>query len=320
MGSDKSRRSQGAPMLLRIIFLFIFGISFSVASASTATNELTIYGIPTYKPIKWWAPKVLAWSGIMAGWKAQKAEVTHPIGHAMVEIRCAAFEGNPERLVYGAMTTQSGDNQERKLILEEKVGLGLLFTPLAGRLETGVDLIPEINNRSKNGQLRFLKIAVNPSNCQRLLRYYDEFVLRGNHLHYGYPSRPRHNQGASCTTYAYSFLDVAGVWNTELANAFTRDFRVPLSHVGGTIDGVATGRKVSIHEVLKLDSWANENEPHRMYTARDLTWFVNYIDKVFDGSYKSPTFFFSPAVSGKAKGLTLDIRHQATPSEPLFFK
>ena len=57
------------------------------------------------------------------------------------------------------------------------------------------------------------------------MEYFHEYRDRGYAQNYGLPLRPRYGEGAGCSAFAVSFLDVAGLLASDLHHRLVEDSR-----------------------------------------------------------------------------------------------
>lgn len=281
-------------------FLGALVVLLTVLKASA--DNVTLYVLPPLRPIDWTSPRTMAWSVLKGEIKARQGG-SHQVGHGMIELYCEAQgEDKPVNLLT-AITTDDGVD-EKPLLLKQKVGLGLFFTPEAGRLETPPEIADTLAEHLESGRVRFIQFQINHANCMRTARYYKEFVERGYDRHYGYPGRPRYGQGAGCTPYAYSYLEVAGVMTKEMRDAWNRRFYFPISLVGAPV----TNNKVSILKLLAdfHPSWIRGDGEYATVDIQDAGWSHAWIGDVWNNHGKSKTDHFKPVMEKKAMGLYID--------------
>lgn len=317
---------------MKRIFMTSMIAMMALAPVDSFADELTLYAIAPRSRIDWESgPAFMATDGLLAALFGKFKGETHNVGHASVELNCEGSDGLPPRQFNAGMTTQSNDGAERELLFVKKAGLGVLLEGTPGRVETTEELRADIMPRLEAGdRTSFIKFKIRPETCRRLAAYYDEFMARGYDKHYGYPSRPREGQGAACTSFAYSFVDVAGLMVDEFEKNWTRNYRIPLDVIGRyTAEKVFTdpedlrkATKVSAFVVLNQagpgQRWACDDEPGFNYTARDVQFVYDWIQDIASGKTKSAHYDFKPLRIGKAVGIYADVSAQATPNEPLF--
>src|SRR5262249_44430205 len=143
---------------------------------------------------------------------------------ARAEVLCGTDEA-PIAHFYTGMTS-STSSEERKLLLSQGYGLGILFHDFQGMLEQSDEIEANLPTYLKKGGLDFLEYEINRDACLRLVEYKTEYEERGYGAHYGLPNRPRYGEGAGCTAYAVSFLELAGLETPEMRASWSRTIEV----------------------------------------------------------------------------------------------
>lgn len=281
-----------------------------------AGNSLTLYVFPSPYGLKWKNPRALAWSALRNS-LAFRHHVNHSIGHVDVELDCESPTDANQRIhTFSGMTTDNSDADRttEAALLRQGYGLGILTESFPGRIESASDVLPQLPKRFRFGDISLLSFEISPTTCQRLLQYQDEYRQRGFGANYGLPNRPRYGEGAGCSAYATSFLEVAGLLTEEFHQAWKRSLRIPAEQIGGP----TTGRHVALSEILfdPFSAWARAEEVHQDVPAWDPDLMHRWIVETFNR--KDPRFNRFKQI--KAKGLWADARLVPTPTVPLFFE
>ena len=289
-----------------MVFIFWLKILATFAFA----DHVTLNFYPTPYGIKWNSPGNLARTVVLN----QLAKEGRKIGHASVEVACGV-EGKPgyERIMAGMV--QSDDNLSFKnLLFKNGYGFGILFHDFNGYMETKEDLELELENRSSHGNMSFLRVDISPTTCKRLLDYHKEYQQLGFDRHYGLVNRPRYREGAGCTAFATSVLDVGGLLDSEWTQAWNKTIRIPEKYIGGP----STGRHVKFLKIALLfahDRWATEDEPHRKLSFWDPDEMHRWLKRTWNQEKKSPTGTYELFYRGKAKGLRVNRTWVPTPND-----
>ena len=212
---------------------------------------LTLYFYPSPHGVDWRSPLHLTRSVVRNALSFKP----RTIGHVSI-----LLEGKGERYFTGMAAINNNDN--RRLILIEQMGLGVLFHQVPGYAEGKDKLDPELVKRLVSGKFSFLKIRISEASFLRTKQYLHEYAEKKVAKWYGLPLRPRHEEGAGCSAFAASVLEVAGVMEEEFKKNWTGQVRVP-----SALMGELNGRKVPIWKLLipsKLNRrWATKEEPGR---------------------------------------------------------
>ena len=229
-------------------------LAFLTSSAAEASS-LRLYFMPTYPArLDWKSPRALINSALDGLIRNR----SHPIGHVNVEVAC---EGEAPLL---AGATGAGARPISDLLMGEKVGFSLLERGWRGSHEEEKKILESFAKRGRDPrQLAVVTYDVSPSTCARLRTYLLAYRSQVAAPFYGFAPRPRRKEGAGCSAFGASFLEVAGFLDPGLQAAWTLERRVPLTLMAGH----AGRTEVSIHELRTSpasERWALESEPHML--------------------------------------------------------
>jgi hypothetical protein len=268
--------------------------------------KLTIFVVPSTEWLGWNSPlelmKNTAWNKIFPVFPKKKKRA---IGHVFVELTDGNFR------FFGGMTTQGGNHQMNK-VMKEGYNLGILFAAFPGALDCPKKLQVELEKRCEDGEIAFMTFKLHKANFDRLKEYVEEYKQREYHLIYNGKNQPRRGQGAGCSAFGISFLEVAGLLQDDWKEEWTMAVRVPKHLVGGP----STGQKVPVLSMLFANRWANENEPHLVLELYEpyliYEWIVNQTEQ------KNKPSNMKNSMNQKAVGLSFDYSQVLPPSEPIF--
>lgn len=286
------------------------------------TASITLYIYPSPYGIRWDSPRALVASTLqnqVSYARSRQSGDKHSIGHVNIELRCPLEDGSIETIWAGVSSADS--SEERELLLEQGYGLGVLFHTFRGKLLQGPDFVPALQKRFERGNIAFLTFAVSEAACARMRRYFQEYVSRLDFKKYGLPNRPRHGEGAGCTAFATSFLEIGGLFPSELSRAWSRLIRVPSRWIGGP----SSGQSVSLLRLLfapNTGRWAQAHEPHQTVFFWDPDLMFDWVQKTYDAA-SSPKanilpFQFEQRSYQKARGLWVDARTWPVPYESIW--
>jgi hypothetical protein len=213
--------------------------------------------------------------------------------------------------------TTANDSEERELLLWKKIGLGILFHTFEGRLQQEREIENDLEARFKNGKVSWITFKIRELTCLRLAQYYDEY--RGNEYdrYYGLPLRPLYREGAGCSAFGASFLEVAGLLEPEFRDHWTREVRVPLELIGDP----SSGKEVGLMTLLfgdRAKRWAESNEPHKSVFFWDPDLMHRWVVAKWHLEQRSPSTEYLRERRGKALGLVVDRREVSTPTGPIW--
>lgn len=193
--------------------------------AISFADAVTFYIFPTPSGIKWQSPSSLAQSLYLSLKVNTNIAAVTQFGHAIVEIQCDGLEK-----ILSAMTTSR--HQEIESAIPHR-GPGVFFDTFSGKFEDREVIEDHLRiGKEKKEVMRFMTFQISPQTCQRLTRYHQEYVARGLSQYYNLTVNPRTGQGAACTNYVVSFLDVAGLMTPEFDKEWIRSLRISQGLIG----------------------------------------------------------------------------------------
>ncbi len=287
-------------------------------------NTLTLYAIPAPtsasnpRGVNWDSPGDLVRTGLMN----EAQGLSRAIGHVAVNVQCAETSLLPAAHYMSGMTNVS-QSEFKDLLLKDQVGLGMLFENVRGELETEARVRSTVSERTASGAMSFLRFQVSAEVCRGLLDYAEAFKRAGVYKKYGLAARPLFKEGAGCSAYGLSYMQLANLVEPRFTAAWSFDVRVPKWLAGTTrtplVGGVMNpSAKVPVARLTSLSQpWATAIEDGYNLFGWDPTLMHNWILKRseaarVDGSEKVDTL-------GKAQGLVLD-RRTVVPSDALINK
>lgn len=280
-------------------------------SLPARSDELTLYFIPSPNGIDWSTPGNMVKDVL----KAQIGGKAHSIGHVNIRVDCPTL--GRSRLTG---MTSDGNTEERELLFERGYGLGILFHTFLGRLDHEPEIEPDLRAMARERRLSSLRFAISTPTCARLLEYLDGFVARGDHLKYGLPNRPRYGEGAGCSAFGASFIELAGLMNDEFRALWTQDKRVPEALVGGPL----TGERVTALDLLDRRKNARWALPHLEKGWDLFFWDPDRMDAWVRDTWKRESRAhesmrrYQPGMHFGAPSLSYDARRVPTPQEPIW--
>lgn len=235
-------------------------------------DSITLYVVPPPKRLSWESPQSLARSTL---WSIFRSSY-HSIGHVTVQTQCTLSSGRKVSFWTG-MTASSDNPPDKDLLVQEKLGLGILFYPFKGSIETSDQLFADtLIGRERLDRLFTLRFLISRQHCDRVYEYYRGYVSSGP-KGYGFVFRPRHREGAGCTAYAASYLEVAGLLSSELKRNWRGFVRVPRSAIG-TKD--APVELLDLATDSQFKRWASPDEPHRPLYFYDTQFIYDWSQRL----------------------------------------
>ena len=294
-------------MTLHAVYrLFLASTLLALATSAMAADTLTLNIFHSPRGINWRSPASLARSAIFGEVGSQ----AHSIGHVDVRVDCQP-DGAQRGVSIATGMTGASDDETRQLLLQDQVGLGILFHTFQGRLRSADEVLGEEAQFLGTSRFAQLIFDVSPTTCLRAARYIEEFRALGYDNLYGTPNRPRYREGAGCSAFAASVLEVAGLLPFSGPHQWNLDVNVPARFVGGPL----TGYNVPIRRVLLspfATRWAEESEPHFPLSVWDPDLFHEWVWAMASGYAPASGLPWSWYQVGSS--LVLEIDGQSVPT------
>lgn len=277
-----------------------------------ANNTLKLYFFPSPYKYNWNSPQTLAKSVIINTILPSKYEYKSTIGHAAVELKCGE--------TFYALTGMSMNNKKEddQLILEDKIGLGILFYPMAGRLQTKEELRKDINDRIGSKDISWIEFQINDLACHRLKTYLTIYRNENIGDKYGLVFNPRKKEGAGCSAFAVSFLQIAGLLTDEYYLNWSRTIQTNKDLNGYN----GSANEVSIFKMalgIKSTAWAKDSTN----SIPLFFWEPNLMHQWVRQNYKlemeHQTGIYQIETIGNSFGLKYDARFVIPDLGPLFY-
>jgi hypothetical protein len=244
------------------------------------SQSITFFVIRPPANLNWNNPSSIAWSAVRASLNSS----FHPIGHITANVECVTPQGEDVSFWTG-MTSSTNNPTDMELLREKKLGFGIFYYDFKGHLETKEEIIEDLEKaRHEIGRFFSLRFLINPEHCLRMRDYYQQFQNKGVDAFYGLNHRPRYKEGAGCTAYAMSFLDVAGVFSQSLQNAWGKTILIPEELIG------SESKPVPMLDLLystHASRWAQEDEDHRRLAFFDTQFMAEWATQ-FKGASRLP--------------------------------
>lgn len=279
--------------------LILLMLIFMNNSKASSNYELGLYFIPSPFGIDWSTPSSLAITAL----KNRVSLKSHFMGHVWVELTCGEYHD---------VTGMVGKNPDyaTQLIMNQR-GLGILFHSFEGRLEDKGDIIDERAQLMKEGRINFVKFKLNPGLCQRARTYLEEYRKNNVGRHYGLVNRPRHGEGAGCSAFGSSFVDVLKIIDQDMRESWSHTVKIPLHLAGPPVRDEGVGLlKVMLHS----ESWAKDQDPHRPLTFWDPDRMYSWVKEKI--SQNQSNYVIEKIQN--AQGILIDKSHFPVPEEPIW--
>lgn len=267
------------------------------------TAKLTIYFIPSPKRLNWTTPTTLART-ILTNKLSRKRRF---MGHVNVELEFSE-NGEKKHFLTGMVAAKLN---AVPLLLKEKAGLGILFHSFKGRLENKEELLPELTQYMKEGNesINFIEFDINLEAAKRVETYLKLFKAKKLDNYYGLFNSPLHAEGAGCSAFGASVLDVAGLLSDDHRNSWTRCFKVPHKLAGRPLNE----SKTSFFNLLfRSHKWSDGKDPFTEIFFWDPDLMHAWVEKNIQRES-------SEVISkNNSKGLHFNCTKFAVPTGPIF--
>jgi hypothetical protein len=303
-------------------------------NAAQDAYSVTLYAVPA--PSSLVNPAGLSWKtpgGLVRRTLVNKAggkflSFSRTIGHAAVRVQCDYYGDKAAAHFQGSMTN-SNDDEFTDLLMKEQVGLGMLIYNVTGEIESEAAFQATLDERTASGRLAFIRFQISPDVCHDLLDYEKAYDAANVQKNYGLMARPLYKEGAGCSAFSMSFLELADLIEPRFTDNWSFNVRIPLytdpligpdkALIGGSL---YPQNKVPILRLSSLTrDWAKPTEPGVDLFGWDPTLMYEWIDKRAEEALADKS---EPVeVRDKIKGLVLDRRTKPANSllkTKVFFK
>jgi hypothetical protein len=205
------------PMKLFILFALF-------STTLHAASEFTLYVFKSSVGVDWTSPKDLAISIVKNEVYKYFNGNERLLGHVAVELKCG-----DKKLLTGMRATR-GEN--RRMVLTEGSGYGVLFHVFPGALEKEQKLRTEIEQKQKSREVHSIRYKIKPEHCERMWQHYENHLKQKGEFNYGFPLNTLAGEGAGCSAFGVSFLQIAHLVNPEHLKAWSGNVWVPIDLIG----------------------------------------------------------------------------------------
>ncbi len=308
-----------------LLFVAIFSLSLLAVNAQqvsrneTQPNELTIYVIPSATPLNWTSPATL-YKSFFRGYvsKFLKKE-KYLLGHLFVKLSTPLLDSP----LYAGMASAS-KKEKRILYLKEKVGMAILGVAMSGKLDTREELERKISHYSGKNKLAFITYRISEESARRILDFYRIFSSGSERNFspsgfYGGAFWPRYeNEGAGCTAFGLSMLDVAGLLGKETDN-WKVSVDIPMELIGGEFNN---NMKIRSRMIKKHKQWSDgsgqEEVDYVPFWIYDPSFIFTWIKAQRNLPVEARQNGYYPADQDKLPGLFTDrSKEKPDPDDPV---
>lgn len=292
----------------------ILAILITLPSLSLA-DELKIHVIEPWVDIDWTSPSTLGiTSGLDSIW-----EDYAPIGHFAVEINC---NGSKTHLLTGMERENKRESQE--FTIKQKLGLGSLFYPFKGELQTSSSTKKELFQAKKDNRLETLVIPTSSTRCEMMVDFIKKWISHASYRIYGGAKNTAQGEGGGCADFAMELFKIAT--QIQVPATWKAQIQIPTYLIGDGRD-----KKVSFLNILTRFSWADNKEESKEFEIADTSyvtrWMFNHTklvdagkEFIFTHHLKINRYDYSSYKKlKKAAYENASSLHQAAPIKPFLF-
>ncbi len=252
-------------------------------------NELTLHFIPSPLGMDWSSPVKLTYSAL----KNITSLRPRFMGHVFVELK------SRKNFELTGMTSKTFDYLQQLLI--HKKGLDIFYHSFEGTLEDEFLVKQELGFYLKTGYSNFIKFILNDQQFERAMQYLTEYRKDKLDSQYGLANRPRYREGAGCSAFGASFVDLLELFEQDMKESWSQTISIPKRFID-----------VPLHRVLLgAHAWAQENEEHKRLTFWDPDRMFHWVRKKV--SNPEPKNFQLLEIE-KARGILMDKRDHRAPT------
>jgi hypothetical protein len=285
-------------------------------TASANLNQLTIYVIPSKVRYDWTSPHTLYKSYMKNASRNIFSKKNYLLGHAFVDLRPAK---GGERIFTG-MRSDSRDEM-KEMIFKKHYGLAVLGADIKGRLETEDELAFKLDKFSHTGQLAFMVLWISDAAVNRLTEFFKSYKAEVERdgspgARYGGAFWPRFKgEGAGCSAFAISFLDLAGLLRDEF-DEWQVKIDIPMYLIGGPYNN---NNVVYLKEIRKAMSWVDGEESYEHLELFDPSLMYEWIHKAHNTEIINDSIPVVPLNLDHSVGIRIDDRNVPLPQEDCIF-
>lgn len=278
-------------------------------------STLTLFFIPSPFGINWESPSKLFTSMVLNYFSFRP----HFMGHVAIQVFCEDLAGQQQKFLTGMTSVKLAATSA---IFLEHAGLGVMFEKHPGKFDDAKkseqELIYRLKNPGSTSGVNFIQYQISPAACTRIAKYYQEFKNHNLNRYYALYSRPLYGEGAGCSAFGASFLELIGVMNDELKNSWTYTLELPYHLIGKPF----TQNTAYFWDILRAKKWGEPGkesltfsfwEPDKMYQ-----WVNNKLQEISATTSKEK--YYKSAEIFNTQGIFVDATNTSIPNEPIWKK
>lgn len=276
--------------------------------------SLTLYFIPSPFGINWESPRKL-FTSITLNYFSFKP---HFMGHVAVQVSCHDLDQKQHNFLTGMSPLKL---EATKSVFMNHAGLGVMFEKHPGKFDdpnkSERELIYRLKNPGETSGVNFVQFKINSAACTRIVKYFEEFKQHDINRYYALYSRPLYGEGAGCSAFGASFLELIGVMNEDLKKEWSYNLQLPLELIGHPY----INQNVYFWSLFFANTWGIEGEKSLPFFFWEPDKMYHWVNTILKNNTPHGKFSnFKPSKIFNSPGLIFDARLIAVPSEPIWKK
>lgn len=241
-----------------LLFLLTQAIAFAQSDVDEV-HEITIYVMPTLKPLNWESPSTLYLSMLNCYMATIAVRNHYLLGHIAVKLKSNLLEGGE---LYIGQTSSNSTKEKHKMVFKEKIGMAILGASFRGSIESDEILRKKLKAYSKRKKLAFIKYRITKKAMERILVFIDRYMaIKEDGMascdFYGGAFNPNFkNEGSGCSAFALALLSQINLV-PENPDKWMCNVNIPMELIGGRYNNY---KKIKIKNILNKKEWYNSED------------------------------------------------------------
>ncbi len=245
--------------LLKLTAVYVCCSLLCVLAASA--DELKLHLIRAPNKINWKSVNGMLISTIRNS-QGPKPKSSYILGHFAIEINCSRANGFEVSHLLTGMSLSDG-KAANKFVKTSGVGLGALFYPFAGTLDSSAGLLDDFKIMNELNRYQTLSLPTTTKKCQQMLSFMETWIENASYSVYGGGKDAASGEGAGCADFAEQFYKIATGKN--FPDNWIVEKKVPVKLIG------VKESRVSLARLLLRKNWAKKKEDFILYRTPDPT-------------------------------------------------
>jgi len=215
-------------------------------------HTLTIYVIPSVRPLDWESPAALFNSYLNGHCSSIFRKERTMLGHLFIKLSTPLLT----EPLYAGITSLSR-KEMRVNLLKEKMGLAVIGTGMKARMEYNPELLSKIEFYTRKKELAYITYKINEEGASRIINFYLKCIQKFSDKKdvsrfYGGAYWPLyHLEGSGCSAFGLALMELANIRGDE-TRSWKNVVNIPMDLVGGRFN---QQMKIRIRDIKKTKSW-----------------------------------------------------------------